>query len=103
MVYLVYNNNIIRYEHLRIGLLRLHLYLKYVPDVPLLYVPVNALQPSDTDGCSGSRGSSATDSVSPISESSEQGSGSGPTLERRGPGLGTRARARMHVPGKKNG
>ena len=58
------------------------------------------MQPSDTDACSGARGNSASDSVSSISESSEEGSGSGPTLERRGLGLGTRARAGMHVPGE---
>ena len=50
----------------------------------------------------GARGSSASDSVSSISESSEDDSGSGPTLERRGLGLGTRARARMHIPGEKS-
>ena len=74
----IYNNRI-RYEHSGIRLLILHL---YVPGIPLLYVPVNALQPSDTDGCSGSRGRSASNSVSFISESSDEGSDSGPTLER---------------------
>ena len=41
-------------------------------------VPVNALQLSDTDGCSGSRGGLGSDSVSSIYESSYEGSGSGP-------------------------
>ena len=53
----------------------------------LLYVPVNAMQPSDTDA----QRSSVSDSVSPISESSEEGSGLGPTLERRGLERGARA------------
>ena len=60
-------------------------------------VPVNALQPSDTDGCAGSRTSLGSDSVSSISDSSEAGSGSGPRLERGRLGLETRARARVHI------
>ena len=42
-----------------------------------------------------------SDSVSSISKSSEESRGSGPKLERTGLGLGTRARAHMHVPGGK--
>lgn len=37
--------------------------------------PVNALQPSHTQGCSGSQGGWGSDSLSSISESSEEGSG----------------------------
>ena len=62
-------------------------------------VPVNALQLSDTDGCSGSRGGLGSDSVSSISQSSYEGSGSGPRLERGGFGLRTLAPALMHVAG----
>ena len=59
-------------------------------------VPLNALQPNDTDGCAGSRRSSGSDSVSFISDSSEAGSGSGPRLERGRLELETRAdRARV--------
>ena len=57
--------------------------------------PANALHPSDMDGCSGSRGGPGSDSVSSISESSEEGSGSDLRLERGG--LGTRARPRVHL------
>ena len=63
----------------------------------LLYVSVNAMQPRDT----GAQGSSVSDSVSFISESSEKGSGSAPTLEHRGLGFGIRTRARMLVLGGK--
>ena len=73
------------------------LHYMYLVLPPLLYVPVNAMQPSDTDV----QGSLVSDSLSSISKSSEESSGSCPTLERRGHGPGTRARARMHVPGEK--
>ena len=63
----------------------------------LLNVQVNTMRPSDTEA----QGSSVSGSVSSISESSEEGSSSGSTLERGGLRFGTRARARMHVPGEK--
>ena len=69
----------------------LYIYMHLVLPL-LLSVPVNAMQPSDMDACWGALGSSVSDNASSISESSEEGSGTGLTLERRGLGLGTRAR-----------
>ena len=59
--------------------------------------PVNALQQIVTDGWSGSRESSGSDSVSSISESRAQARVRCSRAEDLGWGL---ARARMHVPGK---